>query len=386
MATLYCGLLFLPFVLKSFMRDRVRRRGWFRRVIQWLELGMVLAMGAIALTFPHYTRYGEWLFISLFVLSFFTAWHELAARMYYERMLYPEEQKLYNGPKTVFSMVANVMTYGGLILVVGGLQVIYRTIPAAWAQGCYFMAGVMLLFALFHIISMKRPKVGDDYIPSSAFSSVRAEMRVLERIRQKPYSAQAVILLFLLLLPQSLMFYSRVIFLMSPSGNGGLGCTIQEVAFAQGTIGVIGFTIGVLLGRQLLKLLDVNHLLWYMAIPLGLSPLLYLFMSIEPPSSLGVLCLYTFQAQFFFGFGLNICMHFVHYISGERYRNTVNYLFVPMVAAVMIVPMAFSGWLVEILGFRTFFLIDALTAPLAWIVLYIYRYETIRMGSDPILR
>ena len=75
----------------------------------------------------------------------------------------------------------------------------------------------------------------------------------------------------------------------------------------------------------------------------------------------------TFQAQFLFGFGLNAIRHFVHYISGERYRNTISYLYIPLVATVMLLPISLSGWLVGAFGFKMFFLLDVLTAPVAWI-------------------
>ncbi|MDE6634356.1 MAG: hypothetical protein K2J96_03750, partial [Bacteroidaceae bacterium] len=204
-----------------------------------------------------------------------------------------------------------------------------------------------------------------------ALDAVRAEVRVIDRIRHKPYWRHSVAGLALLLLPQSLMFYSRVLFLYLPKADGGLGCTIQEIGFAQGTIGVIAFSIGLLLGRRLLLWVSLQRIFWWLAIPLGLSPLIYLIMTYDPPTSLTSLSIATFQAQFLFGFGLNITTRFVRYISGERYRNTINYLYIPLVATVMLPAMILSGWLVTKTGFRLFFLIDTLTAPVAW--LYIYR-------------
>ena len=64
-------------------------------------------------------------------------------------------------------------------------------------------------------------------------------------------------------------------------------------------------------------------------------------------------------------------MYFVHYISNERYRNTINYLYVPLVAGAMLVPMCVSGFLTDILGFKTFFLIDLACAPVAWLVVVV---------------
>ena len=374
-STFYCGLLFLPWVLKSFLRNRVRALGHFRYQLQWLELALVATMMALAFSFLRYTHQTFALFFGLFVLSFLSAWHELAARMYYERMLRPHEQKYYNTPKIIFSQSTVVLTYGLFIMMVGALQVIYRRIPRSWNEGCYLMAGLLLLFAIWHMFSLQRPHIADPRERGSALGAVRDEIRVIDRIRHKSHWRQTVVALALLLLPQSLMFYSRVLFLYLPKSDGGLGCTIQEIGFAQGAVGVIAFSIGILLGRQLLRWVDVRRVFWWMAIPLGLSPLLYLLMCYEPPSSLMVLCMATFQAQFFFGFGLNVTMMFVRYISGNRYRNTINYLYIPLVATVMLPAMAASGWMVEHLGFRLFFLIDTATALLAWLYVYVTKIK-----------
>ena len=90
-----------------------------------------------------------------------------------------------------------------------------------------------------------------------------------------------------------------------------------------------------------------------------------------PPTNLGMLCLATFVAQAAFGFGLNACMIFVRYISGERYRSTINYLYIPLVSLVMLPVIAVSGWLVVRLGFRLFFAFDVLMTVPALIAGYI---------------
>lgn len=368
-ATLYCGLLSLPWVLKSFVRAYVRRVGYFRTVLLWVEWSMVACLTVIAVYFPRHTGASRSLFWGLFVLAVLCAWHELAARMYYERCLFPRYQRYYNTLKTTASQTMTVLTYGMLIVAVSYLQVAYRNIPHAWAVACYLLSGVILLMALIHLATLRRPPVADAGREGSMVGAVREEMGVIARIRHKPHFLTVVMGLFIMLLPQSLMFYTRVMFLLAPIEVGGLGCTLQEVGMAQGTVGVIAFSVGIVFGRKLLQWVDVRRTFWWMAIPLGLSPLLYVLMAFEPPSSLLLLCVATSQAQFCFGFGLNLCMAFVHYLSGQRYRNTINYLYVPVVAAAMCLPMIASGWLQTRLGFKAFFILDALTAPAAWLFL-----------------
>ena len=75
-------------------------------------------------------------------------------------------------------------------------------------------------------------------------------------------------------------------------------------------------------------------------------------------------------------------MPFVRYISGERYRSTINYLYIPLVCLVMLLPMAASGWLVARLGFRTFFLFDSLLVLPAWLAAY-FGFRLVR--NNPII-
>ena len=364
-ATCYSALLFLPWTLKSFIRSWVRQRGHFRHTLHWLEALLFLSLVLVALSFP----YGQAaLFGSLMLTSMLCACHELAARMYYERMLRPPLQRVFTSPKIFFSQTAVVLTYGMLIIVVGSLQVYYRHIRHAWSTGCYLLAGVFALFALYHLPALRSPLVGNRSQSGGVGHSVRAEMHIIERIQRQPGWLAPVVSLVFLLLPQSLMFFTRVIYLYETRARGGLGCSIQEIGFAQGTVGVMAFCLGLTLGRRILLHTSLSKAFWPLGIVLGLSPLAYLYMSLYPPTSLWVICVCTSLAQFCFGLGLFACRLPVRYISGERYRNTINLLYIPLVATCLIPPAALSGWLSQLCGYRLFFLIDALTAPLAWIV------------------
>ena len=364
-ATLCAALLFLPWTLKSFVRSWIRRRGHFRHTIHWLEAAIFLSLVLVALSFP----YGQGaLFASLMLTSLLCSWHELTARMYYERMLRPPLQCVFTTPKIFFSQTAVVLTYGMLIIAVGGLQVYYRHIQHAWSTGCYLLAGGFALFALYHLAALRPPAVGNRGASHTVSGSVKAEVHIIDRIRQKPGWLAPVISLFFLLLPQSLMFFTRTIYLYESRAQGGLGCSIQEIGFAQGTVGVMAFCLGLTLGRRLLLRGSPRRSFWLFAVALGLSPLVYLYMTLSPPASLRGICACTCLAQFCFGLGLYACRLPVRYISGERYRNTINLLYIPLVATCLIPPAALSGWLASVCGYRLFFLLDALTAPLGWLV------------------
>ena len=173
------------------------------------------------------------------------------------------------------------------------------------------------------------------------------------------------------------MFHARVLYLYLSQAQGGLQCTMQEIGFAQGTVGVIAFSVGLFLGRRLIRLHTLERLFWPMAFCIVLSPFVYLGMTYWPPQALWQLCLCTMSAQLLFGLGLGICRLPISAISGARYRNTINMLQIPLVSVCLLVPMAISGWMVERLGFSTYFLINSLCAPVCLLGIYLLKRREI---------
>ena len=364
-STLLCALLSLPWVLKSFVREKVRRMGRFSIVLRFIEACIFASLVALAFTFSTSTRWRVGLiFLALLVLCVFCAWHELAARMYYERMLRSHEQRIYNTPKMFFSQASVIVTYGAMIMIVGALEVFYHNrrnaIALSWSTAIYLLAGVSLLLFIYHIFVLRPPVVGNRHLAESFRSAVRAEVDVIDRILHKEHWLAAIVCLFLFMLPQSLLFYTRVLFLYAPHTDGGLGCSLQWIGLAQGTVGVIAFSAALGLGYWIDRQQRYRHFDKVAAALMGLSPLVYYAMTLWPPANLGILCLATFIAQAAFGFGLNACIPFVRYISGERYRSTINYLYIPLVSMVMLPATAASGWMVYRMGFHLFFALDAL--------------------------
>ena len=288
-------------------------------------------------------------------------------------MLHPSHQRLFTTPKLVCSQLVIIFTYGALIFLVGMLQVFFRQIAYSWSVGCYVAAGVFLVFAFHHLIWLRNSRIGDDGAPHSFGASVKAELRIIDRIRHQEKWWKPVFILVLLLLPQSLMFFARVLYLYYPMSQGGLQCTIQEIGFAQGTVGVIAFSVGIALGRRFIMLYTLPRLFWPMALCIVLSPFVYLGMTFWPPRALWMLCLCTMSAQFLFGFGLSVCRLPISTISGARYRNTINMLQIPLVSAAMLMPMAISGLMAGSMGFDRFFLVNALLAPICLLGVYLIK-------------
>jgi PAT family beta-lactamase induction signal transducer AmpG len=395
-ATLCSALLFVPWVLKSFMRPWVSRVGHFRFMLHLIEVLLFVALVLLALSFkpfpihfsffnnlPSSLRSGAdgtfftlhsslFTLLALLLVSLLAAWHELVARMYYERMLRPAFQRLFTVPKLACSQMAVIITYGALIFLVGTLEVYFRQIRYSWAMGCYVAAGIFLLFAFHHLLWLR----GARECEAEQSTKDSTQLPGRQEKRHVPFPVTHCIILFLLLLPQALMFHARVLYLFDTHAHGGLQCTMQEIGFAQGTVGVIAFSLGIALGRVLINRYSLQRFFWPMSFCLVLSPFVYLAMTIWPPQSLWHLCCCTMTAQLLFGLGIGVCRLPISKISGNRYRNTISMLQIPLVAAAMVVPMAISGWMVQQMGYNAFFLVNALAAPVCLLGVYLLRPTT----------
>ena len=178
------------------------------------------------------------------------------------------------------------------------------------------VAGGFLVFFVLNFVVLQNPHVFNRHRHESLMGAVKTELHSLARFKEKPHVLGMLISLFILLLPQALLFNTRVFFLLASTDEGGLGCSVQEVGFAQGTIGVLAFSLGVVLGRALMKKHGQRAMFWNTAVVLTFSPLSYWLMAREPqPDDLLLICCMTFFAQLCFGFGLNVCRPFITTVS-----------------------------------------------------------------------
>lgn len=359
MSTLLCSLLTLPWMLKSLLRERVERLGSLGSQLRVAELLTFFMLTALAFCFSGQAGSTRLVFASLFGLCLLSAWHELVAQMYYKQRLRRVQQRFYSGLRMFFSQAAVVLTYGVMIVVVGSLEVFYHNRPnviaESWRTAVYLLAGVYLVLLLWNLFSV------------SDAPSATLPRRPQPQQRSSLVPAWVVVgCLALLLLPQALMFHARVLFLMAPPAAGGLGCSLQWIGLAQGTVGVIAFSAGLILGHRALARRTGAWVYGLMVLFVGLSPAVYCLMTHFPPTRLLSLCAATATAQFCFGFGLHSCMPFLRLLFGERYDGSINYLYIPLISMVMLPAMAVSGWLVARCGFERFFMVDALLALPAW--------------------
>jgi len=384
LSTLLTALLLLPWTLRSFFRAKVKRMGNYRAWLHAVEFAQFLLFAATAFYMSGRDPRPWVVYAFLFLISVLCAWHQLLSIMYYERMLYPREQKIYLRTRRLTSLLTTVFTYGLLIMFVGFVEIFLRSMRHAWAMGNYLLAGGVLVVFILNVLVLRQPRVAQDPQPFPLRHSLQSEATILRRAVGSKTSVFLLLTAFLMLLPQALLFAPRVFFLMASSESGGLNCSLQDVGFAQGTIGAVAFGVGTLLGSYFRRHTPFPQLFRPLGIALSLSPVFYLLMAFSPQrENMFALCLMTGASQFCFGLGLNVFAPFIRYFSHERYRNATSSLYVPLVLVAMLPPLALSGFLMKHLGFQAYFLADALATFLACALVMALGHRILRLLAAP---
>ena len=125
----------------------------------------------------------------------------------------------------------------------------------------------------------------------------------------------------------------------------------------QGTVGVIGLTLGGILGGICAGRDGLKKWLWLMVCAITLPDVVYVYLAYVLPSSLFVVNICVFIEQFGYGFGFTAYMLYLIYYSRGNYKTSHYALCTAFMALSMMIPGLFAGALQEAVGYKAFFLI-----------------------------
>ena len=366
--TFYTSWLYLPWVIKPLWSpfvDVVKTKRWW---ILTMEVLIGAAFGGVAFTIP--TSF--WLQGSLFffwVMAFSSATHDIAADGFYMLGLNAHQQTFYVGIRSTFYRLATIFGQGVLVMIAGNLQVVYRgAISYSWSLMFYLVMGLFLGMWIWHCVSLPHPAEDAPRRDASAASIMRESLSTFVTFFQKPQWLVGVLFMLLYRMPEGLLAKVSSLFLVDSPSAGGLGLSPQEYGLVQGTVGVIGLTIGGILGGILASRDGLKKWLWPMVMAITLPDVVYVYLSYALPSSLFVVNACVFVEQFGYGFGFTAYMLYLIYYSRGEFK-TAHYAFcTAFMALSMMIPGLFAGALQELVGYRHFFIIVMACCAVTFIV------------------
>ena len=352
---LYTGWLNLPWVIKPLWSpfiDLLRTKRWWIVAMQAL-VGAGLAGIAFLIPADHFFQSTLAVF---WLMAFASATHDIAADGFYMLGLSPHRQALFVGIRSTFYRIATIAGQGLLIMFAGYLEKSERGIPYAWSMTFLVMAGLFLALFVYHAFVLPRPDSDRPAANVSARGLLREFLLTFRSFFQKEGIGVALLFMLLYRFPEAQLAKMSIPFLLDPLSEGGLGMTTEQIGFTQGTVGIIGLTIGGILGGIAVARNGLKHWLWAMVWAISLPDLVYVYLSYFPETSLLWVNVCIFIEQFGYGFGFTAYMMYLIYFSRGTHSTAHYAICTAFMALGMMLPGMAAGWLQEQLGYRLFFI------------------------------
>lgn len=365
--TLYTSWLYLPWVIKPLWSpfvDMMKSKRWWIITMQLL-IGAALAGVAFTVPGPWWLQ-GSLCFFWL--MAFSSATHDIAADGFYMMGLDSHEQAYFVGIRSTFYRIATIFSSGLLVGLAGALQVLTRNIRYSWSLVFYLMAGLFIALWLYHSWALPQPSEDGDRQQQSVSGIVDEFRNTVVTFFQKPQVWAGLCFMLFYRMPEGLLAKVSALFLVDAGHNGGLGLSDGEYGLVQGTVGVIGLTLGGILGGICASRDGLKRWLWPMVLAITLPDLVYVYLSYAMPASLLVVNVCVFIEQFGYGFGFSAYMLYLIYYSQGEHKTSHYALCTAFMALSMMIPGLFAGALQEAVGYRTFFLIVVAACSLTYIV------------------
>ena len=229
-------------------------------------------------------------------------------------------------------------------------------IPFAWLVVFASMSAFFFAVALYHSWVLPRPASDDNRSTATTAKDILREFfDTFKTFFKKDQIWVAIAFMLLYRLPEAQLVKLINPFLLDPVDKGGLGLTTGEVGFVYGTVGIIGLTIGGIIGGIVAAKGGLRKWLWPMAWSMSLTCLTFVYLSYASEHSLLTVNICVFIEQFGYGFGFTAYMLYLIYFSEGRHKTAHYAICTGFMALGMMIPGMAAGWLQETIGYRHFF-------------------------------
>ena len=238
----------------------------------------------------------------------------------------------------------------------------------AWMITFACLSAIFLLAALYHQYILPRPVSDHAAVEVKASTVAKEFLETFKTFFTKRNALVAILFMLLYRLPEAQLVKLITPFMLDPVEKGGLGLTTGEVGFVYGTVGIIGLTIGGILGGMAAAHGGLKRWLWPMVCAITLPDLVYVYLSYVQPSSMFIINACVFIEQFGYGFGFTAYMLYLIYFSEGAHKTAHYAICTGFMALGMMLPGMAAGWLQETIGYRHFFVWTILCCLITFII------------------
>ena len=336
--TFCIAIFYLPWVLKYRWKPLIDWQRNSLRIILLAELLLVSAFTALAFALSSFGM----TFCLLLLIASLTSVHNVAVDSLYKMMVGKDNSATFRISRELSRKLADVVGLGVLVMLVGNLQVVYRNAQVfSWRYMTYCVAFIFLLLFFWHLMVLPRLRV------KGMQQMEEAKVPELGVKHQLPYFS--VIFLLVFLFASFMEEKIAVLFLIENRSSGGMGLSPQEFGFVMGTVGILGVTIGVIVGNLLVRRFRTFPMLLPMGLVLIIPSVVYSLLSYWQPADLWVVSLSVLIEQMAYGLGVSVYLAYQASLPDKAFAKS-------LMAVSMMVACALSGLLQIQMGYNIFFL------------------------------
>lgn len=353
--------------------DVIKSKRWWILTMEYCMAG-----STILLAFLTQTQYWFEGIIVLFAsTALFSATHDIAADGFYMLGLSEKQQSQFVGIRSLFFRLA-LVAEGFFLACVGNLQVITKNIRESWSLVFYLIGGIFLVISLINTKYLPKPK--EDFgLEKPSIRTLITEFKdaLYYLIHKFPAKEALCSILFIMFfrLSESLLGGVSDIFFRASASEGGLGLSLQEQGFIQGTLGVIGMLVGGILGGILASKYGLKKCLWPMVIAITVPDALYILLSYTQTTNWWIIVPCVCIEQFGYGFGYTLPMMFFLYLSKGKYSTTVFAVCAALMYLFYILPQMAAGALLASVGYYWYFIIVVILCPITFLVSALVKFD-----------
>lgn len=231
-------------------------------------------------------------------------------------------------------------------------------IPLAWAVVFVVLSVFFLIIVIYHTWALPKPAVDANQEKKTAGEIVTGFLDTFKTFFTKfPLWQTVAAIVFMLFyrFPEAQLTKIIMPFLVDPLDKGGLALSTSEVGIVYGTVGIIGLTIGGIIGGIVAAKGGLKKWLHPMAWSMSLTCLTFIYLSFTQDQSLLTVNICVFVEQFGYGFGFTAYMLYLIYYSEGKYK-TAHYAICTGFMALSMMMGMMAGWLEDLVGYENFFI------------------------------
>ena len=351
---LYTSWFYLPWVIKPFWSpfvDLLKTKRW------WIiSMQLLIGTGLAGIAFSIPTSFYLQSTLALFwLVAFSSATHDIAADGFYMLGLDTSKQAFFVGIRSTFYRLATIFGQGALVYLAGYLETSTGNIPFAWSITFFIIAGLFLAFFIYHKFRLPYP-VSDKPNQQITARSVFTEFGLtFKTFFTKKHALSAIFFMLTYRFSEAQLLKLIQPFMLDSREVGGLGLKTQEVGTIYGVVGVIGLTIGGIIGGIVAARGGLKKWLWPMMLSMLLTSVTFVYLAYVLPDIRWIINLCVLIEQFGYGFGFTAYMLFLMYFSEGEHKTAHYAMCTGIMALGMMLPGMAAGWIQEQLGYQHFF-------------------------------